>query len=92
MVYVRQADGREFLFAGDAASSLDNVRLVRPRSRYVMVFGGHEDDRDAVFRQTSAMKKLMDANPDLTLVPGHDEAALLDLENQGLLKRGFSVP
>lgn len=92
MVYVRQADGREFLLAGDAASSLDNVRLIRPRSRYVMEFGGHEDDRNAVFRQTIAMKELMDENPALTLVPGHDEAALLDLEKQGLLKRGFSVP
>jgi glyoxylase-like metal-dependent hydrolase (beta-lactamase superfamily II) len=91
MVYVRQADGREFLFAGDAASSLDNVRLIRPRSRYVMVFGGHEDDRDEVFRQTIAIKRLMDANPGLALVPGHDEAALLDLEKQGLLNRGFSV-
>jgi glyoxylase-like metal-dependent hydrolase (beta-lactamase superfamily II) len=92
MVYVRQADGHEFLFAGDAASSLDNVRLIRPRSRYVMVFGGHEDDRNEVFRQTIAIKRLMDANPDLDLVPGHDEAALLALEKRGLLKRGFSVP
>jgi glyoxylase-like metal-dependent hydrolase (beta-lactamase superfamily II) len=92
MVFVRQADGREFLFSGDAASSLDNVRLIRPRSRYVMEFGGHEDDRDAVFRQTIAMKKLMDENPALALVPGHDEAALLGLEKRGLLKRGFSAP
>jgi glyoxylase-like metal-dependent hydrolase (beta-lactamase superfamily II) len=92
MIYVRQDDGREFLFSGDTASSLDNVRLVRPRSRYVMVFGGHEDDRDAVFRQTIAINRLMDENPDLKLVPGHDEAALLDLERQGFLKRGFSVP
>lgn len=91
MIYVRQGDGREFLFSGDAASSLDNVRLIRPRSRYVMEFGGHEDDRDDVFRQTIAMKRLMDENPELALVPGHDEAALLDLEKQGLLKRGFSV-
>lgn len=92
MVYVRQADGREVLFAGDTASSRDNVRLIRPRSRYVMEFGGHEDDRDAVFRQTIALKKLMDENPALALVPGHDEAALLDLEKQGLLKRGFTAP
>jgi glyoxylase-like metal-dependent hydrolase (beta-lactamase superfamily II) len=92
MVYVRQADGREFLFAGDTASSLDNVRLIRPRSRYVMEFGGHEDDRDAVFLQTIAMKRLMDTNPELVLIPGHDEAALLDVEKQGYLKRGFAVP
>lgn len=92
MIYVRQADGREYLFSGDTASSLDNVRLIRPRSRYVMAFGGHEDDRDAVFRQTIAIKQTMDRNPDLVLVPGHDEAALLKLEKQGLLKRGFSLP
>jgi glyoxylase-like metal-dependent hydrolase (beta-lactamase superfamily II) len=91
MVFVRQNDGREFLFSGDTASSLDNVRLIRPRSRYVMEFGGHEDDRDAVFRQTIAIKQMMDANPDLELVPGHDEAALLALEKRGLLKRGFAV-
>jgi glyoxylase-like metal-dependent hydrolase (beta-lactamase superfamily II) len=92
MIFVRQADGREFLFSGDTASSLDNVRLIRPRSRYVMEFGGHEDDRDAVFRQTIAMKRLMDENLGLVLVPGHDEAALLAVEKQGLLRRGFSVP
>jgi glyoxylase-like metal-dependent hydrolase (beta-lactamase superfamily II) len=92
MVYVRQADGREFLFLGDTASSLDNVRLIRPRSRYVMEFGGHEDNRDEVFRQTIAIKRMMDANPDITLVPGHDEAALLGLEKQGLLKRRFTLP
>jgi glyoxylase-like metal-dependent hydrolase (beta-lactamase superfamily II) len=92
MVYVRQSDGREFLFAGDTASSLDNIRLIRPRSRYVMEFGGHEDDRDAVFLQTIALKRLMDENPDLVLVPGHDEVALLDSEKKGFLKRGFSLP
>ncbi len=92
MIYVRQADGREFLFAGDTASSLDNVRLLRPRSRYVMEFGGHEDDRNAVFLQTIALKRLLDANPKLVLIPGHDEAALLDVEKKGLLKRGFSTP
>jgi glyoxylase-like metal-dependent hydrolase (beta-lactamase superfamily II) len=92
MVYVREAGGREFLFAGDTASSLDNVRLIRPRSRYVMEFGGHEDDRDAVFLQTIALKRLMDENPGLVLVPGHDEAALLDSEKKGFLQRGFSLP
>jgi glyoxylase-like metal-dependent hydrolase (beta-lactamase superfamily II) len=92
MIYVRQADGREFLFSGDTASSLDNVRLIRPRSRYVMEFGGHEDDRDEISRQTIAIKRLMNENPDLMLVPGHDEAALLAVEKMGMLKRGFSLP
>ena len=91
MIYVRQADGKEFLFMGDVASSLDNVRLTRPRSRYVMKFGGHEDVRDDVFLQTIAIKQLLEEVPDLNLVPGHDEEALLALERQGLLERGFSL-
>lgn len=90
MIFVRRADGREFIFMGDTASSLDNVRLIRPRSRYVMEFGGHGDDRDAVFRQTIALNGLLEANPGLILVPGHDAAAILAIEQKGLLIRGFS--
>lgn len=92
MVYVRREDGKEYLFTGDTASSLDNIRLLRPRSRYVMITGGHEDDRDAVFLQTIAIKRLADDVADLILVPGHDEVALQALEDAGSLVRGFSAP
>lgn len=92
MIYVRQADGIEFLFMGDTASSLDNVRLRRPRSRYMMEFGGHEDDRNAIFLQTMAIKQFVDESPDLKLIQGHEEEALLTLEKEGLLERGFSLP
>lgn len=91
MVYVRRSDGHEYIFMGDTASSLDNVRLVRPRSRYVMISGGHGDDRDAVFRQTIALRRLLDEAPGLTLVPGHDADAIAAIERAGLLTRGFSV-
>lgn len=91
MIYVRRADGREFIFMGDTASSLDNVRLIRPRSRYVMTSGTHGDDRDAVFRQTIALNRLLKQVSGLTLVPGHDAAAILAIERAGLLTRGFSV-
>lgn len=92
MIYVRREDGHEFLFTGDTATALDNVRLVRPRSRYVMITGGHEDVREDVFLETIAVHRLTEEAPELTIVPGHDEAALLDLERAGLLKRGFSLP
>lgn len=91
MVYVRRSDGHEYIFMGDTASSLDNVRLVHPRSRYVMGSGGHGDDRNAVFRQTIALKHLMDAEPELTLVPGHDAQAIAAIERAGLLARGFAA-
>jgi glyoxylase-like metal-dependent hydrolase (beta-lactamase superfamily II) len=91
LVYVRRADGREFIFMGDTASSLDNVRLIRPRSRYVMGFGGHTDDRAAVFRQTIALNRLLQTVPGLILVPGHDAATIDGLARSGLMVRGFSV-
>lgn len=90
LIYVRRADGREFIFMGDTASSLDNVRLIRPRSRYVMSSGTHGDDRDAVFRQTIALNRLLNTQPGLVLVPGHDAAAVDAMVGSGLLARGFA--
>ncbi len=92
MVYVRRADGHEFLFAGDAASMTDNVRLERTRSRYVTTYlGNHADDRRAVMLQTMAMHALAEQNPALTIVPGHDGAAFDTLIRRGLLVRGFHL-
>lgn len=92
MVYVRRADGHEFLFAGDATSMLDNVRLQRIRSRYVTSYlGTHADDRRAVMLQTMAMHRLMEKNPALTIVPGHDGVTFEALIRHGLLVRGFHL-
>jgi len=92
MVYVRRADGHEFIFMGDTASLGDNVRLERLRSRYVTDWyhGGPGDDRDAVMAQTIALHDLAATNPELTLVPGHDGAPMTDLIASGLLVEHFS--
>ncbi len=90
MVYVRRSDGHEYVFMGDTASSADNVRLLHPRSRYVMITGGHGDNRDAVFRQTIALNRLTQTAPDLTLVPGHDADAIQAIVQSGLMTRGFT--
>lgn len=92
MVYVRRADGHEFFFMGDTASMTDNVRLERLRSRYVTDWyhGGPGDDRDAVMAQTIALHDLQKANPRLTLVPGHDGAAMAALIKIGLFAEHFS--
>jgi len=90
MVYVRRADGREFVVMGDAASMADNVRLERIRSRYVTSYRGlHHDDRRAVMLETMALHDAQAADPALALVPGHDGAAIGDLIRAGLLVRGF---
>ena len=92
MVYVRRADGHEFLFAGDAASMFDNVRLQRIRSRYVTSYrGSHADDRRAVMLQTMAMHHLIKDNPALTIIPGHDGATFEALIRRGLLVCGFHL-
>ena len=90
MIYVRQANGREFLFMGDVASMLDNVRLGQQRSRYVtgLVSGG---DRPAVAAELRAVKAVSRANPDLILVPGHDAAAIGKLAREGLLRERFRL-
>ena len=90
LIYVRRADGHEFLFAGDAASMLDNVRLQRIRSRYVTSYSEHHADaRRAVMRQTMALHRLVTEDPALTIVPGHDGATFEALIRRGLLVRGF---
>lgn len=92
MVYVRRADGREYIFMGDAASNLDNVKLQRIRSRYVTsYYGGHQDDRRALMLQTMALHRLLAANPTIILVPGHDAAAIDDYQRRGLMSHGFRV-
>lgn len=89
MIYVRRADGTEYLFTGDTASLLDNVKLQRIRSRYVTGFGGHQDDRATVMAQTIAIHDLVKRHPEVVLVPGHDGQRMVDLIRQQLLVPGF---
>lgn len=91
MIYVRLANGQEYLFLGDAASLRDNFRLGRMRSHYVTNILGH-DDRRAVAAQTTALARLSASEPAIALVPGHDATATAELENDGRLVRGFSTP
>jgi glyoxylase-like metal-dependent hydrolase (beta-lactamase superfamily II) len=88
MVYVQRADGQEYLFMGDTASDTDNVRLQRIRARLVTQFYTY-DDRDAVMLQTQALGALAKAEPKIALIPGHDGAAIMAFEKQGLFARGF---
>ena len=89
MVYVRRADGQEYIFMGDVASMADNVRLTRLRSRLVTDFMTH-DDRASELAQTEALHSLSKSEPKIALVPGHDADAITRFETQGLLKVGFS--
>lgn len=91
MIYVRRADGHEFLFMGDVASNGDNVRLNRIRSRYVTSYRGIASDRHAVLLETAALHELARAEPAITLIPGHDGAALAAFERAGPIVPGFDL-
>lgn len=88
LVYVKLQDAREYLFVGDTASLADNVRLLRPWSRYVMS-NMSGDDRPAVFLQSRAIQVLLNLEPQIYLVPGHDATETESLIDGGAFTRGF---
>lgn len=88
MVYVRRADGHEYIFMGDTASLADNVVEVHARSRLVSDYLAKED-RGAVLGQLRALQQLARANPQLTLVPGHDGSEIGKMISAGWLTARF---
>ena len=88
LIYVRRADGHEYLFVGDVASEAAHIQLQRSRSRLVDDFMVGSDRR-AVLLQIAALHRLQQAEPAITMVPGHDAVAVADFERTGLLNRGF---
>ncbi len=88
LVYVRRADGEEFLFLGDIAWHRENWEQVHERARLVTQFILGED-RDAVLRELAALKAVAAAEPKLHLVPGHDGAVMKQLIDAGLIAPRF---
>lgn len=90
LIYVGLQDGTEYLFIGDIGWSLRNVEEVRGRPRLVSQFMLGEE-RDRVFGQLQALHDLHAADPDLIIVPGHDQVYLDGLVEHGRMVRGFAV-
>lgn len=89
LIYVQLQDGREYLFVGDTASLADNIRLLRPRSRYVMS-NMSGDNRSEVFLQSRAIQAVLNTEPQIHLVPGHDATETERLIDRGAIGRGFT--
>lgn len=90
MVYVRRADGEEYLFVSDVAWHRDNWARVRERARLVtQLFLG--EDRDAVLAQLAAIKALAEKNPKLHVVPGHDGVVMDELVAAKLIANRFAA-
>jgi glyoxylase-like metal-dependent hydrolase (beta-lactamase superfamily II) len=88
MVYVRTADGKEFLFVGDVAWHFRNIELQRERPRFATQFMMGED-RVAVFGQLVALHRLHEAEPGISIVPGHDGVVVNHLIGAGLVSARF---
>ncbi len=87
MVYVKRADGQEVLFLGDVAWQMRNIEEVRERARLVTWLA--REDREAVMGEFVELHRLLAAEPNLNMMPGHDSAELARFLKAGLLTKGF---
>lgn len=89
MVYVRRVDGEEYLFVGDVAWSMDNIRMTRDKPRLVSrFFVGENTGR--VREQLRVLHDLHAAHPELNFVVSHDAPQHRRLFEQELLKGNFN--
>jgi len=89
MIYVRLANGREYLFTGDIATLTISWQQVRGRSRLLSQYLMPED-RNEIRAWLLTINKLKEQAPDMTIVPGHDyEWLVAEHENAGIVD-GFA--
>lgn len=84
LIYVELANGEKYLFVGDIAWSLDNIRELSGKPRIVSTF--LHEDRMAVADQLRTLHDLTGVH----LIVAHDKAALEADVAAGLLHEGFS--
>jgi glyoxylase-like metal-dependent hydrolase (beta-lactamase superfamily II) len=89
--FVQLADGRELLLIGDVAWHLDALRQLHYRPRLVTNLLLNED-REAVLNQFRALHDLMQAEPDLWIVPSHDGQLRDAMIAAGVLGEGWLLP
>jgi glyoxylase-like metal-dependent hydrolase (beta-lactamase superfamily II) len=87
MVYVRRADGLEYLFLGDVAWRMRNVETVREKARLVTWMA--DEDRGQVRDELAGLAKLHADHPELHMMAGHDADTIDSFVKTGLLTRGF---
>ena len=92
LIYAKTA-AREYLFIGDIAWVMGSVEHLRGRPRFITwLMPGVDPGRDNVLRQLRALHDASEANPDLVLVPAHDDAYLRGLVSSGAMAEGFTQP
>ena len=87
MVYVRRADGVEFLLLGDVAWQMRNIDILRGKSRLATWLA--DENRNQVGAELAELHRLHAANPELHMMPGHDATVINAFVKSGLLIKGF---
>lgn len=86
-IYIRDARRREFLLLGERTISYAEIERLQPR-RSLSYWRADRDAQDIAHR-LRALHDLMRAQPELTIVPVHDEDRLSALIAAGFLGDGF---
>ena len=84
MVYVALESGVEYLLIGDAAWHMDGVRLMKGKDAPWIT-----EDQNAVMSQLTWLNDLSRAEPRLVIVASHDDEAIADLIQKGMLGGRF---
>lgn len=90
VIFVRMQDGKEVMFLGDIVWNMSNIRNKRGRSRLMQdVLMPEPEDRQPVYDQLAALVALAEAEPDILLIPSHDDTLVKQLVSSGALTNGF---
>lgn len=91
VIFVR-TPAREYLFIGDIAWVMSSVDNARGRPRFIRwLIPAVDPDRPAVLRQLRALHDIAAAEPNLVILPAHDDAYLRRRIAEGALNEGFAV-
>jgi glyoxylase-like metal-dependent hydrolase (beta-lactamase superfamily II) len=92
VIYARTTE-REYLFIGDIAWVMGSVEHLRGRPRFITwIMPAVDPYRANVLRQLRELHEIAEQNPDLVLLPAHDDAYLRGLVANGVLLEGFAAP
>lgn len=91
VIFVRTA-AREYLLVGDIVWVMSSIDNLRGRPRFISwMLPEIDPDRPAVLRQIRALHDLAEVEPDLVILPAHDEAYLSQRVAEGALTEGFAT-
>ena len=80
MIYVALQNGKEYLFTGDSAWHMDNVRLMKGKDANWI-----KEDEDALATQLKWLNNLSKGEKNLYIVVSHDEEQRKDYIEKGVL-------